>query len=701
MQIFGLHWLDFSIVLLYLGLMVWLGKVASGWSKNIGDFYVAGRRLGKFYQFFLNLGSSTHADQAVAVSREVYRQGIGGMWIQFLVLFLTPFYWFTTAFFRRCRMITIGDFYTERFRSKFLGAAFAVFTLFMAFLGGGVGFLVAGKTFAAITPKPAVRYTVDEQRSVALFEEYQALKQKADRGLTANERARYEELGERDKRGELKSFISTTNPIVIYTIYAVIVGLYIIQGGFFAAALTDVVQGFLIIIFSVLLVPLALSRLGGFAGLHAQVPGYMFRLFGSSALSEYGWHTILAMSLANLVSIIASAPMMHTAGSAKDEMTARVGMLGGMFFKRFLMIFWGLAGLLAVGLYGSRVHDPDLIWGVMSHDLLVPGLLGLMLAGILAASMSSLNANSVTYSALFIRNLYQPFVPDKTDRHYITVGRVIIAVTILGSLGSAVIFGNILDLFKYFIAFPAVFGASIWLGFLWRRLTKGAIIIQVSLCLIIYAVIPNVFQAWNWARHHPGFLLETRPRLVEMKAGATTEDVQAGLAKDVGERVSKSHRIEPVGVFYERVARQDPSDPNSPKVGYGRFEAEVWVLSLCGVDFTLFSKSQLVTTRFLFDALFPFLLLFLLSFVTRPVPREDVDRFFAKIHTPVQPTPEEDARAVAESSRRPEQFEKFKLRPGSAWEIMKPARMDLIGFFGSWLIVGLILAMLRVATSIR
>lgn len=701
MQIFGLHWLDFSIVLLYLGLMVWLGRVASGWSRNLGDFYVAGRRLGKFYQFFLNLGSSTHADQAVAVSREVYRQGIGGMWIQFLVLFLTPFYWFTTAFFRRCRMITIGDYYTERFRSKFLGAAFAVFTLFMAFLGGGVGFLVAGKTFAALTPKPAARYTVDEQRSAALFQEYQALKQKADRGLSANERARYEELGERDKRGELKSFISTTNPIVIYTIYAAIVGLYIIQGGFFAAALTDVVQGFLIIVFSVLLVPLALSRLGGFAGLHAQVPEHMFRLFGSSALSEYGWHTILAMSLANLVSIIASAPMMHTAGSAKDEMTARVGMLGGMFFKRFLMIFWGLAGLLAVGLYGGRIHDPDLIWGVMSRDLLVPGLLGLMLAGILAASMSSLNANSVTYSALFIRNLYQPFVSNKSDRHYISVGRVIIAVTLLGGLGSAVFFDNILDLFKYFIAFPAVFGASIWLGFLWRRVTKGAVIIQVFLCLVIYAVIPNVFQAWDWARHNPGFLLETRPRLIQVKSSAAAEDVRAGLARDIGEKITKSHRIGPVGIFYERVARQDPSDPHSPKVGFGRFEAEVWVLSLCGLDFTSFSKSQLVTTRFLFDALFPFLLLFLLSSVTRPVPHEDVDRFFAKIHTPVQPTPELDAQAVAESERRPQQFEKFKLRPGSAWEIMKPARIDLIGFFGSWLVVGLILAMLGIATSLR
>ncbi|MCK7523910.1 MAG: hypothetical protein MZV64_42960 [Ignavibacteriales bacterium] len=49
------------------------------------------------------------------MSREVYRQGIGGMWIQSLVLFLTPFYWFSTMFFRRVRLTTIGDFYAERF----------------------------------------------------------------------------------------------------------------------------------------------------------------------------------------------------------------------------------------------------------------------------------------------------------------------------------------------------------------------------------------------------------------------------------------------------------------------------------------------------------------------------------------------------------------------------------------------------------
>ncbi|MFH1606116.1 MAG: sodium:solute symporter family protein, partial [Nanoarchaeota archaeon] len=151
---------------------------------------------------------------------------------------------------------------------------------------------------------------------------------------------------------------------------------------FTAAAITDAIQGVLIITFSLILIPIGLSRIGGFEGLHASVPDYMFELFGSASTSEYAWFTILAMILANLVSIIAVPTMMATAGSAKDEMTARFGMLVGMFFKRFIMLFWALAGLLAIGLYAGQLHDPDLIWGHMTYDLLFPGAIGLMLAGI-------------------------------------------------------------------------------------------------------------------------------------------------------------------------------------------------------------------------------------------------------------------------------------------------------------------------------
>ena len=109
MTIFGLHALDCLVIAAYLAGILWIGWRVARQTRDAGEFFLAGRKLGKFYQFFLNFGCSTNADQAVAVSRETYRVGIGGMWIQFLVLFLTPFYWFTTFLFRRVRLVTIGD----------------------------------------------------------------------------------------------------------------------------------------------------------------------------------------------------------------------------------------------------------------------------------------------------------------------------------------------------------------------------------------------------------------------------------------------------------------------------------------------------------------------------------------------------------------------------------------------------------------
>ncbi|HFE52732.1 MAG TPA: sodium:solute symporter family protein, partial [Bacteroidetes bacterium] len=499
----------------------------------------------------------------------------------------------------------------------------------------------------------------------------------------------------------VKSFVSYKHPVAFYFVYGLIVAIYTMMGGFTAAAITDAIQGVLIITFSLMLIPIGLARIGGFAGLHASVPEYMFRLFGSVTLSEYAWYTIVGMVLANLVSIVAVAPNMAVAGSAKDELTARIGILGGMFFKRFIMIFWALAGLLALGLYAGKLHDPDLIWGYMTRDLLFPGAIGLMLAGILAANMSTLDAGSVSNSALFIRNLYQPFVRGKSEKHYINVGRVVIAVTLLGGIGAAMFINNLLDLFKYFISIPAIFGAPIWLGYTWRRLTKWAVIIQIFVCFTIYAVIPNVFQALDWAKRNPAFTKETVEKVIEVKTEAVEEDVQQGLADHVGQVIVKRHVIEPVGIFFDKVVREDPSNPDSPKIGLGRFQAEVWVLSLLGVDFSHFTKAQLVATRFFFDALFPFVLLFLLSYVTRPVPKEDLDRFFARIHTPVMPDKEAEQRALEEASRHPEIFEKQKLWPGSNWEILKPTWKDAAGFGGAWLMVGVIIFLLWLMVSIK
>jgi len=382
-------------------------------------------------------------------------------------------------------------------------------------------------------------------------------------------------------------------------------------------------------------------------------------------------------------------------------MTARFGMIGGMFFKRFIMIFWALAGLLAIGLYTGILHDPDLIWGYMSKDLLFPGAIGLMLVGILAANMSTLDASAVSYSALFIKNIYQPFKPGKSEKHYLFVGRIAIGVTLLGGIAVALYVNNLLELFKYIISIPAIYGASIWLGFMWRRLTKSAVAFQVVLCLIIYAVIPNLFPTLNWAKYNPNFLQETQPKVVKYSTSALKKDVEEGSADFVGQSIQKKQVIEPVGVYFENVARIDPSDPESAKVGLGRFHAELWVLSWFGIDFSGFKKSQLVAIRFFFDALFPFVFLFLVSFFTKPAPKPNLDRFFAKLHTPVQKTEEEERRALQESYENPRKFEKDKIKPGSNWEIMKPTKLDVLGFGGSWILVGIIILLLWLMTSIK
>ncbi len=217
MNIFGLHLVDAGLIILYFVVIIWIGKRLQKRIKTTDEYFIAGRKMGKIYQFFLNFGSSTDVSQAAAVSREIYRQGIAGMWIQYIVLFLTPFYWFTAMLFRRVRLITIGDFFNERFQSKFLGGAYAVFTIVMSLFGTAVGYMVVAKTFMALTPKPSQKYSVEEKLSLKQFNEYRELRQRYLDGILAEEKTeRYEELKSMDSQGKLKSFISYVNPVWFY-----------------------------------------------------------------------------------------------------------------------------------------------------------------------------------------------------------------------------------------------------------------------------------------------------------------------------------------------------------------------------------------------------------------------------------------------------------------------------------------------------
>jgi len=148
----------------------------------------------------------------------------------------------------------------------------------------------------------------------------------------------------------------------------------------------------------------------GFRIMHEQVPRELFSVIGTSGISDFPLHFILAVVLINLVGIVVLPHFIATGGgSAKTENDARVGLVTGNFLKRFCTIGWVLTALIALAMLADSpelAQDPDKTWGIASRELLGPGLTGLMLACLLAALMSSIDVYMIVSSALVVRNIY-------------------------------------------------------------------------------------------------------------------------------------------------------------------------------------------------------------------------------------------------------------------------------------------------------
>jgi len=681
MTFLGLHWQDWLMIALYLGALVYIGQRTARTVKRQTDLYLGGRKLGKALQFFLNFGNMTDLNNAVTTTSAVYGSGAGGTWIALQTLFMTPYYWFMNVWFRRVRLMTMADLFEDRFGGRSLATIYSLFNIGFAIATIGWGYMVTYKTIAPLMMKEPAAYSPAEARMIADYGEYRALgRQAREAPLPAAQQARYDRLKEAAVRGEVQAYVSWLRPVPFYSVCAVVVGTYCVLGGLKAAVLIDIIQGILIMVFSVMLIPFGLVRIGGFSGLHARVPDYIFDVFGSVSAGEYTWFSMLAILFTSLIQINAVIHNMTIGGSARNEMAARVGAVSGGYSKRLMIIAWGLCGLIAIGLFGRDLPNPDATWGMLGRTLLMPGLIGLMLVGILAAKMSALSAQSLVISALFARNLYEPLLPGRTEKHYVLIGRIVIGVVLVAGVLAATLMDSVVEIAKLVITAYAIFGAPIMLIFLWRRLTKAAALVTVVILMLIICILPYAVTSVPALRRMPALTAMTDPQFRQVTARATADDVGAGRAARAGETIPKTVRLDPVPIFFEKVVHVDPADLSSQREGRGAFRTEIWIVSLFGVRLRSFTPAGLLATRFWFDGLVPFLLLIPLSWLTRPTDPVRVARFYAKMKTPIEPTPEEDAGAVAASYATPSRFDHCKLFPGTNWEMTKWTRVDTIGF---------------------
>jgi Na+/proline symporter len=676
--VFGLHPLDIVVVLGYLALVVYLGhRKSHAGNSNQEGFFLAGRSLGKVYQFFLNFGNSADITGAVSTASLVYRQGVSGVWLGFQLVFLNPYYWFMNAWFRRVRLVTMADLFEDRLGSRGLATFYAIFQIVLSiFVVIGFGNLVTYKISAAIAVKPEAAWTAPERAAVEGYREYQQLRATARTGpLAPAAQARFEQLREREARGELKSYITALDPLTFYLGYTLVIGFYVIAGGMAATAVNEVLQSLIIVAFSIILIPAGLTAIGGGAQLRLQVPPEMFELIGSNGATQHVTAlSLFAIFLVALVQINGILGNMAISGSAKDEYAARFGAVAGTYGKRLMFILWAFTGLIAVALYHGpgALSDPDLVWGTLSRRLLGPGLLGLMVTGVIAANMSHVAAQSVAVSALFVRNIYHPLWPGASEAKSVLIGRWTIFVALAAGVGATLLMDSVYSVLILLQTAAVPLGATVMLMFFWRRLTVAGSWAGLLVATALNIAGPFALAELPVLRHHAA-----------LTARVTDE---AG-------------RLQPV--YFDTVARVRPEDPASPLEGSGRLNLELVVLKLGGVPVERLSTSTRFAARFFVDVLTPFLFLFAVSLVTRPPARERIDLFYGKMKTPVGATPELEAAAVAETRLHPHRFDDRKLFPGSAWEFTKWDRVDGVGFLVccaiSGGIIGLFWLLLRVA----
>ena len=439
--------LDWAVLAVYLIVITGIGLVVGRRVRRSGDYFLGGRKFGPWLMIGQSFGVGTHAEMPVALAGAVYTSGASAIWFQWKNLFITPFYWIMAPVFRRVRRTTMAEFTEDRY-GAWMGGIYIVFALCFLIINTGSMLKGAGKV----------------------------INQATGGGVGVNE------------------------IVVAMTVMFI---LYSFVGGLVAAAWTDLFQGFLIIVLSFMLVPLGWTTVGGLGGMKAVLEPFRFSLATPSGIGPW----VIAMLTVNgLVGIMAQPQQLAAVGTGRDERTCRIGMFYGNFVKRVCTVGWALVGLIVAAMVAqghAPLADPEDAFGYACRRLLFPGALGLMIASILAANMSTCSAFLVDSGALFTEGLYRRRLrPGRPDRHYLWVGRISgFVITLLGVLYALFLIQSVLYTFLLTETMATFVGISVLGGIVWRRANRWGALASMAGALtanfLLYFVTGQRLDHWD------------------------------------------------------------------------------------------------------------------------------------------------------------------------------------------------------------
>jgi Na+/proline symporter len=480
-----MEWLGLDSAIWIVVVSYFCGMLAMGWwsKRNIKSqegYLLGNRQFGTAMMVMHSFGAGTHPGAPAGVISKTVSSGASGIWISWMWMFGTPFYWLIAPLVRRMRYLTMADFFQNRFgRSAsvlYVVVATAGMIVFLASVLLATTRTVQGMMgkSATLIPATAVQTEPTVEESV----------QAAVTGSVSQ--------GESDMwfYGIL---LTTTLVFIVYSYW----------GGIIAAIRTDMIQGLMIIALSIIAIPTALQRpeIAGFSGVietlqaRSGPSGNYLSLFDPSA---FNWVTVLLLCINAPLSMMAYPYLMSVCAAGRTEWEGRMGFTYGNILKRVCTIGWCVLGLcwLTYLINSNAPINPDTAFGDCIRVLLSPVLQGVMLACVLAAAMSSGDAVQITVAGLFSQNIYGTYInPGASEQQRLRVTRMGGLIVALVSFAVAILMRHsivktILDYFNIL----SLIGMSVALGLVWRRMNSTGVYCSTLVAGTAFIITRYVLQ---------------------------------------------------------------------------------------------------------------------------------------------------------------------------------------------------------------
>jgi sodium/pantothenate symporter len=436
----------YTVLVLYLGIMAFIGWYAGRKTNSIGDFFVLSGKAGVVVSGIAYFSTQFSMGTFLGTPGTIYGVGYAGMAISVpgaVFCMILP------ALLIGRKLITLGhkygfltmaDYLTDRYHSKKMSGVLGVMMLFFLVPMMGAQIIGAGVIVHVFTGLPEWVGVV---------------------GM------------------------------------GIIVILYCMSGGMKGAMMTDVIQGSLMIATAVVTFIVSVVMGGGFSNINHTLQSMNEAYLTFPGANGYMPWTYYVSNIVLWSFFTMGQPHLFTKFFAmKDHKTMFKAILlgtAGMFFSATLIEWAGVNGIASI----QNIEKADQIIPMILQRGMNPFLASIFIAGIVAAGMSTIDGILVTTTGAVTRDIYQKIInKDATDENVMKLSKVVTVI-----IGIIVICfgvfqpGSIFEINLFAFSGMAIFVVPILFGIYWKKATaKGAIasVIVGIISLLLFTLNPSV-----------------------------------------------------------------------------------------------------------------------------------------------------------------------------------------------------------------